>query len=647
MTDNLKLYQYGFAFSDKQVNVIPQQFNKIPVLSKYYYYYDNQAEVNIVEKDKEFIIIHGHFAYSNMNKSLTKNELMNKLLIDYYTDYDEYLETLNFIAGRYIVIIGNLNEVNIFPDAINTRSTYFSMDKNLIASHVEIIADNGVYNLEKTYEGIPRLNNILLHTPYKLIKSLVPNHYLDFYSKNIKRFFPRKSNKYINLSEEEKLRLIEGHWKRQMEEYFSTNQEFLLSISGGNDSRVTLAMVKGYIDRISFFTFGTYTEKVDVKDRSARIYEKDKIIVRQIVNDLKLNHNFYYFDKEDKAISPNDEEMLKKTTLHPLTKKTLPYLKEFFPNNKAMHIRTNLLELGRAPFLRPYKLNVLKSSKDKFKNDFKNYYEQLGEYKFEELYDEFVKEINFGSNLFDYHILDIHYWEIYIGRWYGEVLNSQDSIYNTLSPFNHRAIIDIALSFSYKQRVDNLISRELINRNFPVLNFYGINELENLYEKSRINIFSNDLEFDEFTVANTANNEIYNKKCINNILYLEEGELTKGSKAYVNIVFDKKYGNLEFDLLNTYQSEKHKGYMKYVVYCNNKKILSEDISKWSSTNKIVITNLTLDDIITIKVIALRNINTKAWARASKIKIEKINTTLSKETFKKKVYCSSPYSVVEQ
>src|SRR5699024_5282378 len=93
--------------------------------------------------------------------------------------------------------------------------------------------------------------------------------------------------------------------------------------------------------------------------------------------------------------------------------------------------------------------------------------------------------LNYGVNIYDYHILDLYHWEVRMGRWHPEILNTHDIIFDTISPFNHRAMIEVSLSFSYEKRRDEYLFKELINRNYSILNFYGDNTLKNLYEQKR------------------------------------------------------------------------------------------------------------------------------------------------------------------
>src|SRR5699024_9735723 len=101
------------------------------------------------------------------------------------------------------------------------------------------------------------------------------------------------------------------------------------------------------------------------------------------------------------------------------------------------------------------------------------------------MFEDFISKTKYDNNTYDYHLLDLMYWEIHMGRWHAEIINTHDFIIETVSPFNHRALIDITLSFDYEKRKNRYFQYELINRNYPVLNFFGLNELKNLYEQTK------------------------------------------------------------------------------------------------------------------------------------------------------------------
>lgn len=92
-------------------------------------------------------------------------------------------------------------------------------------------------------------------TPCEDVKSISPNFKIDLISKKRERFFPRAKNKYNSFSHKSKLELMEKLWKKQVEYYCEKYENIIFSITGGADSRVSLAMARGHLDKMKFFTY--------------------------------------------------------------------------------------------------------------------------------------------------------------------------------------------------------------------------------------------------------------------------------------------------------------------------------------------------------------------------------------------------------
>src|SRR5699024_2890083 len=131
--------------------------------------------------------------------------------------------------------------------------------------------------------------------------------------------------------------------------------------------------------------------------------------------------------------------------------------------------------------------------------------------------------LSYGEDLFDFHILDLFYWEDRMGRWHSEILNETDAAFDTLLPFNVRAIIEVALSFSIPEQKSDYLFKELINRNHPILNFYGRNEKLNLYEKQKkieLRTKSQSKLFSEFKLVDIENQKEHFIQTNENTLYI-------------------------------------------------------------------------------------------------------------------------------
>lgn len=485
MSKEVRLYPRGFIFSDEELGKLPSSYEQKKIINKYYYAFDKSLDYNLIEKDEKFIIIHGEYLHIGIDFQFTQEGLLNRLYEYYFNNYEKFLSTLDYIAGRFVIIIGDTQNVYVNPDASNTRTTYFSLEKNILSSHVYLIQDQYEHERNEFILKLPDLNNGLMNTPFENIKSIIPNHCLNFFTKKIKRFFPRKNNVFVSYSEEEKFKLIERFWKKQLEYYFSKYENFIFSITGGGDSRFSLALLREHLDKVQFFTYST-VQGDDNSSYAGKILTLDYKIVSQMLEDINLNHKFIYFVDDKKEVSTKVKNILSRNTIGQHSSFLIPHVQANYPQDNLKHIRGNLLEIGKTRY---YSQNYKESNMEELKNVYNNQYNKSKdkdaiEYV-ENTYNEFVESLKYGKSTYDYHLLDLYHWEIRMGRWHPEILNTHDIAFDTLSPFNHRALIDISLSFPYEKRRDEYMFNEIINRNYPILNFYGDNVLQNLYEQIR------------------------------------------------------------------------------------------------------------------------------------------------------------------
>lgn len=485
MAYNERLYPFGYIFSDEKNENIPENFTELKVCDKYYYAFDDKLKENFIEKDGKFLIIHGEFIHIGIDNQYTNQGLTERLFSAYFFDHNVFLELLDFIAGRFVIIIGDLNDVKIYPDASNSRSNYYSITKNAVASHVSLLNAHGDYKRVKYGKELPELKNALLETPFSEIKSAIPNFYIDFYRKKQHRFFPRENNKYTSLDEDTKFQLIERFWKLQLDYYTAKYKNLLFSLTGGGDSRFSLALTKDYLERIHFFTYSR-TSGVDESSQTAIGLTMDYNIVTQMLEVMNINHKFIYFVEDKIDLSEKDNNLISKNSIGRHSSFLIPQIKANYKQDNLMHIRGNLLEIGKTRYYR----NVFRESNlEEMRKVFINRYaKNVSDDTLKlanEKYDEFIDNLNYDNKVFDYHLLDLYHWEIRMGRWHSEILNTHDIVFGTISPFNHRALIDLTLSFSYEKRRDEYAFKEIINRNYPILNFFGDNDLKNMYEQSR------------------------------------------------------------------------------------------------------------------------------------------------------------------
>lgn len=480
-----KLYKYGFLFTDKDVENVPGYFTYKEILDKYKYFTKEDVNSISYEKDEHFILIHGDFLHIGFDDPMPEKYLIQKLLDDYINSYNNFLETIDFLAGRFVILVGNKKYVEIFPDATNSRSTYYIKNQISISSHAKLL--DQVFSLGSS-NVIPNFHNTLFNTPFKNVESVIPNFSVILPTNEINRFFPREKNKYTNMNEDTRFSLIEKIWKKQVEKVFVKSSNVILTITGGGDSRMSLALAREYLEDIMLVTYAyTDSQTIDETNITSQVLSQDNIIVKNIVKELGLNHKFLYFDRNSTKLSEDESETVKKNTIAIHSPFFIPMIKENFNVNNLIHIRANLLEIGQAYYFRNYKDSTVENLKKRFIYKNKSYINENNSEEVKQMFDDFLLRTNYDKNTFDYHLLDLIYWEVHMGRWHAEILNTHDYIIETVSPYNHRAMIELTLSFDYEKRKSRYFQFELINRNYPVLNFFGLNELSNLYEQIKNN----------------------------------------------------------------------------------------------------------------------------------------------------------------
>ncbi len=614
------LYPYGFIFSDVNIINLPPRYSKMDI-GKYFYYYDRILPPCISWIDQKFLIIHGHFVYSGFDPDIKNESLAENLLKAYLKNKNNFLDLIDFIGGRYIIITGDKEDIDIYPDASGARSAYYLTDQNVISSHLNLIVDNFLCKKDDLLGSYPKMSCNFNWTMYENIERIVPNISLNLITKSSNRFFPRKENVYKKLSEAERFDIAERLWKDQLNYYKCKYENLVFSLTGGCDSRVSLAMAKDIRHDIRFFTY-TIAEKDDnVKSYFENSLTLDKEIVEKILADIPLNHDFLVFNSTEFKPNALEKIVASKNSVISHGKYLVEFYNKKFPQTYVMHLRSNLLEIGRAFYMNITEANEIDAVKQVFyKTVFKQHKHTLSKQEQENLISEGLSTLQY-SNILDYHILDLFYWENRMGGWFSEVLNETDSAFDTFLPFNMRAIIDISLSFSLMNRKSDYFFRELINRNFSILNFYGINSKLNCYESNRQSVIENRRFFDKFTIFDSVSEsfeDIYvNKNCIS----IPTNFLNVDSFAELKLIYQEPSGGLNIELISEYISKKGKGYLRYELYKNENLMLSEDMSSWNHSNHINLMDMVRGDVLKLRVVVLKTCRAKSWEIASRLYIK--------------------------
>lgn len=652
-----RIYPNGFIFTEEnvEVNKLPDYYETEKIFSNYYYYYDKYSEKIVHHKNNNFIIIHGLFAHIDSVEGDITQKSPDILLDLFSNNKNLFLDTLDYLAGRFVIIIGNEISFEVYTDAAGMRSVYYYLEgKSLLGSHINLLKDI----LPVTSDSIYNLNNnsikIWDNTQFSEFKSLNPNFRYLSKDNSTWRIFPRENNKYKNMTHEEKIKLFTFLWQEQLKCFTKKYNSVIFSITGGADSRVSLSLAKNYLNEMNFFTYVPTANASQDDSNFARSLAKDKAIVEQILDVVPLKHKFILFREKKIPLSKDEKKILDRNTVFSHGRYLLPQYNYHFPEFSTLHIRGNLFEIGRAYFIKP---NSKNDSNDIYNISYASLtnidlsVEHLKIIK-KHINDNIIK-FNYDKNLYDYHVLDLYYWEIRMGKWMSEVLNETDFSFETLLPFNMRALIDISLSYSLEERKNNFMFNDIINENYPVLNFFGKNEEKNLYEQQRdsTDTFIPKVEktseiIKSFIVYDSKDEKMEKIFISDNKVFIPIDYMGPGNYSQVTFKYNQDNGYIKLSLHNKYNNHKGKGYLKYQILVNKKVLLEEDIAMWNVETDLVITGLKKNDCIYIKVISNKISKSTSWQRASQLKIKNYSENYTKNNLPLAIFTNSPHSIIK-
>lgn len=466
-----------FLFSEKKIKD-SKIFDEEIKLTKSYLYINNQTNVNIVKMHEYTVILVGYIL-DIRDEKLTADDILKQIIKECIVGEEEFYDILNYLNGRYMLCISDKNDTKIFSDA-TALSPMFYYKNYLIASH-EIILK---YLLEQEYGIILRqlkydMNSFLDYNNTEEIYSFNPNLFFSFDNLQFERFFPREKYKLKSLLEV--IEKTEQYYLPQMRWLDKNYKNIYLSLTGGFDSKLTLALAKPIINNIHCFTYMYKFNELDEYtslNKYKKVYYKDKVIVDNLVYNFNLNHSYFYFD-DYKVPSEYLKQMAKHTSSHHSYKLSYILLKNF--KRGGVHLKSTIYELAKLPYhsfadMRvddEWMIRILKNwAPAEIKKDNKVLFKLYNDYKERNLLNEII-DLNYNLPL-------MIYWEYRLGNWHGNLTQESDFIIDTFILMNNRYMLNQIISLSLNDRDKKSYLTEMIKRKWPALNYFVANSFDTL-----------------------------------------------------------------------------------------------------------------------------------------------------------------------
>lgn len=624
-------YPRGFViFRKADKPMLPTNWSRIDLgTSAWAFAYENSEVPQIIKirNTNQWVLVHGLCLYAGSDRrDLSPTERLAEAA---EAGDSAFLDLLDELGGRHVILRGNSEEFVVYQDATGMRSVYYSSQGVLVGSHVHLLNDLKSHEQRTESQGLNDFIQSWDRTPFIGIDALLPNHSLKIPEFTVTRFYPRAINRYAQWTKGERIKEYRSLWERQWMslEAERHEHELVMSLTGGHDSRTTLALLADRLPRIQTFT---YTVPHVTNNAWARSLRLDGDIVEQIKHCVELNHKYIVKTVTGPTMSQSTLSVLKKNTVYNHGSWLLPYYLAEFAEGDVIHIRGNSYGVYKAPWKATRDNNNLKSLRllyGRLKGPRQS--EETKESQDRHL-DRSITKWAYDQEVFDFHLYELMFWEVRMGRWASEIYNETDIAFQSFEPSAVRKMIEIALSFSISDKSNQLLQSELINASYPLLNFPGKNDSRNLYEQYRDHrqktltgsTSANALRLSPSLDIKGQDGIIESYVMHYEELYIPKDHFSCGVTATRSLELLKEPGIITFEIDTKYYNPAAKNYWQYRISVNGTPKLVWDGASQGRTIHIAVGNVDPGTLITVEATALRNqVGMNSWETASRANIQ--------------------------
>ena len=430
----------------------------------------------------------GH-AYNPFDMTYDENKLCLDLIAAYRNGTPAFFDKVSEFSGLHVILLADGEKLIACQDACGLTGCFFGKIDGVtcVAEHSQLLADLFSLKMDPKVEKLVQskcynIGNRHLPgnmTPYQEIKRLGGNTYLQVQDGfQVKRFYPTAPHpEFVTDAEKEAgIAQIGTLIHNGIDCCTRKWDRCAISLSGGTDSKTTLACANGLYDRFSFFSFHSKPQEL-----------VDAMGAKKICEDLGLEHTLYHIPTENAELPGFDtvKTILNHNTAYFVNladNEIRKYLYLHDLDAYDIELKSWASETTRVFFERKYQLKMPKTLNERHCSIFQTrFFGHPGLLRWADReYYRFLREIGLEKPLFNFEHTDLIYWEIRMGCWGVSVISSQQLYHRMTMPMNNRKILELFLSFPHDERkTDSVHKRIMAYENRAVLDAHV--EIQNLY----------------------------------------------------------------------------------------------------------------------------------------------------------------------
>jgi hypothetical protein len=367
------------------------------------------------------------------------------------------------LIGRFVVIAApSGGEPEIQTDAIGLRSAYFARSGGGIVagSHAALVAEGAFALSPPAVEQPAKWGYPGIDTPHEGVSRLPANIALSLRDGQLRRFFPVAEIPSTTLDDawafafDQAGRALDALGRRT---------PVLVSLTGGMDTRCTLAAARPAWPRLRFFTY--IDRRAEIRAR----HQIDSAIAADLAHTLGLQHESIVFDVRDP--DPLLNEVLSANAFyHHRRPLAVAYLRQFGAH-PWVHARTNMLELGRSNlYAKGHKIAAFEHGPRDAQVMARYYASRIKLSHSRHVlpaFERYVASCDVAGALRFASPWDLYFVEHRMGAWQANVCAESDVAFDTVIAFNSREIVRRFMGVPQEVRSTSAHLRERLAQMLP------------------------------------------------------------------------------------------------------------------------------------------------------------------------------------
>lgn len=480
------LFVRGFLMTSRQFDESEYPFYgnwNHSIFEGFHFYIHNKMKGHFAKGEQRSCFLIGH-AYNPFTMEIHEDEILKKMVS---SDYSELIEILNQLTGVFTFGFIENGALTVIADCAGMQISYYGYihGELYVSTHMQMIGDLCDLNVSKYVQELTSYRFYHFYgsflpgdlSSYEEVKRIVPNTAVTFRNGtfSIKRFYPTRPLKMCVTQEEydQKIEFISDLMRKNVRLISEKWEHPAISMSGGMDSKGTVAGANGMYDRFELFSYVSMPgEQIDA-DAAHKIAEA--IGAEHRIDYISSNDQDYQDIEAFREILKHNYGNIGRNNANDVRKRV------FYTQDGHckfdIEAKSWVSEVGRANYYKkfgfhkmPKRLNArqMTSMYKLFVHNRKLVLET------DAIFKQYIKDTSF-DDIFNYDSSDMFLWEMRYGGWGGQVITCEHRFaFDITVPYNNRLMMEAFLTLPLEKRISDQAHYDMIRNLNPIIDQTGI-----------------------------------------------------------------------------------------------------------------------------------------------------------------------------